>query len=213
MPYERLLKVLGCKSLVQPTPAAPQPQQKGPPMAQAMVKMRTFRERSQLTDVIFKAEGREQPAHKIFLAAVSEYCEAQFLGPWADHLEHNAVIDIEDMTSATLSSMVDFAYSGEFRAPELRHPPDSDEAGAEILAALTGLLDLLDGTNRWLLRGLHVAVEDFLATRPHAWTYVRPDTVEFVRGRAEGARAPRLVAYCEAFKVANPGFVADEDAE
>ena len=182
-------------------------------MAQAMVKMRAFRERSQLTDVIFKAEGREVPAHKIFLAAVSEYCEAQFLGPWADHLAHNAVIDIEDMTSATLSSMVDFAYGGEFRAPELRRPPDSDEAGAEILAALTGLLDLLDGTNRWLLRGLHGAVEDFLATRPHAWTYVRPDTVDFVRGRAEGARAPRLVAYCEAFKVANPGFVADEDAE
>lgn len=213
VPYERLLKVLGCKSLVQPTTAAPQPQENGPPMAQSMVKIRKFREQSQLTDVIFKAQGREKPAHKVFLAAVSEYCEAQFVGEWGRQLEHNAVIDIEDMTFNTLSSMVDFAYSGEFRPPQLKNAMDSDEIGGEILAVLTDLLDLLEGTNRWLLSGLHVMIENFLRTPPNAWTYIRPDTVEFVRERAERANAARLVTYCEAFKVANPGFITDSDED
>lgn len=213
VPYERLLKVLGCKSVVQPKPAAPLPQGDGPPMAQTMVKIRRFRDQSQLTDVVFKAEGRSKPAHKIFLAAVSEYCEAQFLGAWGRQLEHNAAIDIEDMTFNTLSSMVDFAYSGEYPWPELKNPIDSDEIGGEILAVLTDLFDVLDGTNRWLLSSLHRMVENFLLTPPHSATYVRPDTVNFVKERAERARALRLVTYCEDFKIANAGFVADGDEE
>lgn len=182
-------------------------------MAQTMVKIRRFRDQSQLTDVVFKAEGRSKPAHKIFLAAVSEYCEAQFLGAWGRQLEHNAAIDIEDMTFNTLSSMVDFAYSGEYPWPELKNPIDSDEIGGEILAVLTDLFDVLDGTNRWLLSSLHRMVENFLLTPPHSATYVRPDTVNFVKERAERARALRLVTYCEDFKIANAGFVADGDEE
>ena len=182
-------------------------------MAQSMAKIRKFRDQSQLTDVIFKAEGREKPAHKIFLAAVSEYCEGQFLGVWGRQLEHNAAINIEDMTFNTLSCMVDFAYSGEYHGPELKNPIDSDEIAGEILEVLTDLFDLLDGTNRWLLGSLHVMVENFLLTSPHSWTYIRPDTVDFVKERAEGANASRLVSYCEAFKVANPDFVADSDEE
>ena len=123
------------------------------------------------------------------------------------------MIDIEDMTFNTLSSMVDFAYSGEFHAPQLKNAMDSDEIGGEILAVLTDLLDLLEGTNRWLLSGLHVMIENFLRTPPSAWTYIRPDTVEFVRERAERANAARLVTYCEAFKVANPGFITDSDED
>lgn len=215
VPYEPLLKVLGCPSLVQPTSAAPPPQPQGnePPMARSMAKIRKFREQSQLTDVIFKAEGREKAAHKIFLAAVSEYCEAQFLGIWGRQLEHNAAINIEDMTFNTLSSMVDFAYSGDFHAPELKNPINSDEIGDEIVGVLTDLFDLLDGTNRWLLSSLHNMVESFLLTSPHSWTYIRPDTVEFVKERAERANASRLVRYCEDFKTANPGFVEDSEEE
>ena len=213
VPYERLLKVLGCKSVVQPTTAPPPPQDNVPPMAQSMAKIRKFRDQSQLTDVIFKAEGREKPAHKIFLAAVSEYCEAQFVGAWGRQLEHNAAIDIEDMTFTTLSSMVNFAYSGEYQRPELQNPIDSDEIAGEILEVLTDLFDLLDGANRWLLGSLHAMIENFLLTSPHSWTYVRPDTVEFVQERAEMANASRLVKYCEDFKVANPEFVADSDGE
>ena len=213
VPYERLLKVLGCKSVTQPPPPAPLPQEKAPPMTHSMVKIRRFRDQSQLTDVIFMAEGCKKPAHKIFLAAVSEYCEAQFLGVWGRQLEHNATINIEDMTFSTLSSMVDFAYSGEFQRPELKNPMDSDEIGDEILRVLTDLFDLLDGTNRWLLGSLHTMVEEFLLASPHSWTYIRPDTVEFVKERADRANASRLVTYCEAFKTANPGFVADDVEE
>lgn len=213
VPYERLLKVLGCKSVVQPAPAAPLPQDNAPPMAQSMAKIRRLRDQSQLTDVIFKAEGLEKPAHKIFLAAVSEYCEAQFLGAWGRQLEHNATIDIADMKFGTLSTMVDFAYSGEYRGPELQSPADSDEIAGEILDTLTDLLDLLDGTNRWLLGGLHAMVENFLLTKPNSWTYIRPDTVDFVEERAEGARAARLVGYCQDFKSKNSAFLTDDDVE
>lgn len=84
VPYERLLRVLGCKSIVQPPAAASvlSSTSTSYPMSEAMSKIRQLRDEGQLIDIIFKAEGTEKHAHKIFLVAVSDYCKAKFSGEW-----------------------------------------------------------------------------------------------------------------------------------
>lgn len=171
-----------------------------------MSKIRKLREQSQLTDVIFKAEGREMPAHKIFLAAVSGWCETQFLGEWGRMLEHDPTITIEGVSFNTLSSMIEFAYTGEFVPPTLKDPTNNEQ----IADALDDVLDLLDGTSRWFLDSLHDFAEDFLVSPSISKNWIRPDNVVDVKERAESVstRAPRLAKHCEEFIALNGGIVS-----
>ena len=205
IPYEKLLMGLGCKTVKQPKPAsAPQSSDSRElSLAAAMGEMRQLRDQNQLVDVYFKAEDQKKPAHRVVLSAVSEYCKKQFGGHWGRVLEHQATVHIEDLRFLTLSQMIDFAYTGDFEWPELK---DSDD-NAEIEDTLAMLLDLLDGTERWLLQRLHDMTENFLTSEPYSTIYVRPDTVDWVKERAEGARALRLVKYCEDFLADNEEIV------
>lgn len=205
VPYEKLLMGLGCKTVMQPTSASP-PQSSDSrelSLATAMGEMRQLRDQNQLVDVYFEAQGEKKPAHKIVLAAVSEYCQKQFAGPWGRILEHQATIHVEDLRFSTLSQMIDFAYTGDFEWPELKDSRDDVEIGD----TLGMLLDLLDGTDRWLLQRLHDMTDNFLTSLPYSAIYVRVDTVEWVKERAEGARALRLVKHCEDFFRDNEEFV------
>ena len=201
IPYESLLRGLGCKTIVQPksTPL-PQPSNSTESsLAITMAGMLHLRDQNRLVDVYFEAQGERKAAHKVVLAAVSEYCEKQFAGPWGSLLEHQATIQVADLPFLTLSQMIDFAYMGGFAWPVLKDHRDN----AEIEKTLHMLLNLLDGTDRWLLSRLHDMVENFLMSA----TYVRVDTVEWVKERAEGARATRLVNYCEEFLKNNEDLV------
>ncbi len=203
VPYEKLLKALGCKSVVQPTFRAPRlsPHQTISPMTKAMKEIVSLRDQRQLIDVVFEAEAREKPAHRVFLAAVSEYCKAQFSGEWGLLLARQAKVKIEDMRFTTLSQMVDFAYTGTVDWPQVQDPGNNDE----IAKKLDELLDLLQATDMWLLETLHTMTENKLID--DAATYVRPDNVESVRDIAKDANAPSLVSHCDAFIAGNPEFV------
>lgn len=158
VPYEMLLKALGCESIVQPTIPISLTSDSEPPMTAALKKMRDLRDKGHLVDVIFVAEGFEKPAHKIFMAAVSSYCEAQFLGEWGRILQHPAKIMIRDMRFRTLCQMVDFAYMGVVEWANVQDPNDNDE----VATKLDELLDLLQGTDRWFLGRLHEKAEDHI---------------------------------------------------
>lgn len=205
VPYERLLTALGCQSVVQP----PAPvnnassSNKGFPMSESMTKIIELRDHGQLTDVIFKAKGIEKSAHKIFLVAVSEYCKGKFSGEWGRLSEQGEIVLVEDITYTTLSTMIDFAYTGEYIGPQLKDPKDNDE----IADVLDELLDLLVGSNMWLLTRLHTMVEDFLLKAGNAEVYVRVDNVVEVRECADHARALRLKKHCEDFIAANRSLV------
>ena len=112
-----------------------------------MLAMRDLRDQDLLVDVVFEAEGKTQRAHRVVLAAVSEYCRAQFAGPWGENLQNKATVKLEHFNFLTLSQMVDFAYTEQIAWPELGDSSDN----AAIEANLGVLLDLLDGTNMWLL--------------------------------------------------------------
>ena len=204
LPYEQLLKALDCKSLVQPTTRATRPSadETESPMITAMKEILSLRDKRQLIDVVFEAERREKPAHRILLAAVSGYCRAQFSGQWGHLLASHVKIQIEDIRYVTLSQMVDFAYTSKIDWPRVRDPANNDE----IAKVLDELLDLLQATDMWLLKTLHTMTENEIID--NARIYIRPDNVESVRDIAKDANASGLVTHCNTFIGDNASFVA-----
>lgn len=208
VPYEKLLAGLGCKSVVQPTSPPSPPSNKGDhPLIEAMSAMVSLRDQGLLIDVIFEADGQQKPAHRVVLAAVSEYCKGQLAGSWGKELEHGAIVPIEGISFNTLSHMVDFAYTGVFQKPILTETNNNDE----IAENLDQLLDLLEGTDRWLLQRLHRLAEEYLLDQ--SAIYIRVDNVRAIKVRAEDARATDLTRYCADFEELNREFVeAMEDS-
>ena len=196
---------LGCKAVKQPTLTAPGPSTdtRELSLVAAMTEMRELKDRRQLTDVILEAEGIQHPAHKIVLAAVSKYCKAQFAGEWGRLLQHKATVHLEELRTKTLSQMIEFAYTGEFHWPQLQDPVDN----TEIADTLDELLDLLDGTNMWMLDRLHGMTQAFLTSPSWSAIYIRVDNVNGIKERAQAARAHRLLKHCEDFESANSDFV------
>ena len=167
-----------------------------------MSEMRELRDQHQLTDVVLEAEGNKYPAHKIVLAAVSKYCKVQFVGEWGLLLQHQATIHLEGLRATTLCQMIDFAYTGSFEWPQLQDP----ENNTQIADNLDELLDLLDGTNMWMLDRLRMT-QDFLTSQSWSAIYIRVDSVTAIKDRAQEARAERLLKHCKDFGLANLDFV------
>lgn len=159
VPYEPLLKALGCQSVVQPTLRPRNSANSSEfPMAASVAKMRELRDQEILIDVIFEVDGQEKKAHRIVMAAVSAYCQAQFSGEWGRSLQQVTKIRLEDIKYKTLSQMVDFAYSGEINWPTLTDRTNNEE----IAEKLDELLDLLQATDMWFLTRLHDITEYFI---------------------------------------------------
>lgn len=158
IPYEKLLAILGCQAVIQPPKGPKRPTGNiGLPMVSAMKQIQKFRQVGAFVDIIFQAEGREKPAHKIFMAAVSEYCRVQFTGEWGQLLrDKTVVIELDDIKFKALSQMVDFAYTGEIEFRQVTDRANNDE----IAERLDDLLDLLRSTDRWILEYLHQLTED-----------------------------------------------------
>ena len=196
---------LGCKTVKQPTLTAPgqSADTRELSLAAAMTEMRELRDQHQLTDVVLEAEGNKYPAHKIVLAAVSKYCKVQFAGEWGRLLQHQATIHLEGLRATTLCQMIDFAYTGSFEWPQLQDPDNN----AQIADNLDELLDLLDGTNMWMLDRLHSMTQDFLTSQSWSAIYIRVDNMTAVKDRAQEARAERLLKHCKDFEITNLDFV------
>jgi hypothetical protein len=158
IPYEKLLTILGCPSVIQPAKGPKRPPVNiGLSMTSAMKEIQKFRHEGVFVDIIFQAEGMQKPAHKIFMAAVSRYCKSQFTGEWGRLLsEQTRTIHITDIKFKTLSQMVDFAYTGEIEIEQVMDRTNNDE----IAERLDDLLDLLRSTDMWILEYLHQLVED-----------------------------------------------------
>ena len=199
IPFESLLKSLGCEAIVQPEPDASDDLavDNQYPMYKCMSEIIKFRENSQLTDVVFEAEGQKKPAHKVFLAAASDYCKAQFLGAWGLQLKHEATIVIEDISFKTLSTLIDYAYSGIFKVPEISTSSSTDE----VADRLDDLLELLVASDGWFMLSLHEQVDAHI-TRMGS-LFVRPDNVGAVMKIAAEANARRLVKRCHKFRAKN----------
>ncbi len=173
------------------------------PIDQSLSVIRNMQKTDRLTDITFEVEGLKISAHKIFMAAVSEKCQRQFVGEWSGLLGSKPTIQIEDMTAKTLERIVAFAYTGKVNWPVLANAEDNDE----VADKLDELLDLLRGADRWVMEALHDLTERHLLSTSQ--NFIRPDNVDDVKEAAAEARAKRLVSFCEAFIRLNAQFVQD----
>ena len=74
-------------------------------------KVHALRCHRKLCDVALRAGGREIPAHRVVLSASSSYFLAMFTHELLE--SEQEVVEIKDMDADILSSLVDFAYTGE----------------------------------------------------------------------------------------------------
>ena len=168
-----------------------------------------FREHGKLCDVTFEAESQTITAHRNILAAASEYCESQFSQHWNNLLETDAIIHLEELSFKTLSSLIDFAYTGTFDFPEIVVGTSADE----VADVLDDMLDLLAGSDRWLMPRLHQMIEFFILAPGHIENFILVPNVTPVMKRAEEGRANALVEYCEAYLHKNFKFVQDHESK
>ncbi len=90
---------------------APKPLEETNFHKEVLKKVHSLRTNRKLCDVVLRAGDKEIPSHRAILAAVSSYFQAMF---FHELMESNQeIIEIKDMNPTVLSSLVDFAYSGE----------------------------------------------------------------------------------------------------
>ncbi|KAI4255981.1 MAG: hypothetical protein L6R42_006464, partial [Xanthoria sp. 1 TBL-2021] len=204
IPYESLLRRLGCQTMVRPSRPSLAPRTNNQrPIDQSLTVIRNMQKNGRLTDITFEVGELRISAHKIFMAAASEKFQRQLLGAWGELIDSKSTIQIEDLTAKSLQRIVDFAYTGEVTWPVLKDAEDIDE----VADNLDELLDLLRGADWWVMEALHDLTERHLLDKSD--TYIRPDNVDSVKEAAEEAQAKHLVKHCEEFIRVNQQFVQD----
>ncbi|KAI9812928.1 MAG: hypothetical protein M1827_004446 [Pycnora praestabilis] len=207
LPYDKLLKGVGCKSMIYPVTQSSIPER----LEAVATGLSRLRKDNVMIDVTFSAEGYLVTAHKLVLAACSSYCEAQFSGSW----NTDNTIVLEDMTPQTLKTLTNFAYQDVFDWSTMRVHEGDDET--VIADKLDVLLDIVVGADRWMMSHLlEISQQQILGGNR---LFIRPDNVQHVERVAKDANAVALSAYCsqfidankEAVVLANDDFVDAED--
>ncbi|MCJ1404885.1 hypothetical protein MMC11_008111 [Xylographa trunciseda] len=187
IPFSKLLSALGCKTMMYPTfrSAAREESKLMAP------RMNQLRLEGFLTDITFSVEGISLSAHRVVLAASSEYCMSQFKEFW----KTRGVVQLEDMTPHTLENLIDYAYQDGFDWTVLQANTDDDIDG--IADKLDRLLDLLVGADRWLMHDMKMDVEEQILQGSRF--LIRADNVSDIKRVANAVNAKALEVYCKEF--------------
>lgn len=202
IPYEKLLKGLGVHAVVMRN-RSPRinTDNAATPSEHLASNLRRLRDDGEMLDVTFRAQGLDISAHKVCMAAVSAYCEAQLSGAWGRVLSEQPTIVIKDLKASTLKHIVDFAYGLTVVWPHLPAEPSNDQ----IADRVDELLDLLQGTDMWLMKELHSITEQYFVDNFNV--LVRPDNVERVKEEASAGNAHHLEKTCADYIEDNLQFV------
>jgi len=194
MRYEKLLRALGCSSIVYPTITRPEL----PTGRKVTNSLRQLRKEEKLIDIKYSSEGRTIYAHRVVLAAMSEKCAVQFSGKWKvdDVIEYDKETDAEGFLSYhTLSTMINYAYEDEINWGELE-VSESDDVDAKAVK-LDLLLDLHKGADYWLIPALAAQVEYKILSAGRA--FINLENVVRIRERAREVRAEAVEKLCTEF--------------
>lgn len=196
--FSALLKGLGCRSICYPEIKASSEDRSD----SGLTLIRGLWQERALTDVVFGAEGKEIPAHKVVLATRSMYCRRQFEGFWAStsHGYNKEPIQVQDMSYNTLQILIDFCYEANEDWAAAWRLKEGDELPT-IADNLDGLLDVLVAADRWLMPDLFADAESQVLAGIKF--FVRPDNVTAVRNIADEANATKLRNYCDEYAIYN----------
>lgn len=78
--------------------------------------LQKFRQRGELCDAILVVNDKELKAHRVVLAACSQFFESMFIGEFAEPL--NEPVVIEELSEDALETMVEFAYTSRIKLTE-----------------------------------------------------------------------------------------------
>lgn len=202
MRYEKLLRALGCHSIVYPT-VTRTTLHHGHSVSTSL---RKLRDEGKLLDVTYSTEGRLIKAHRVVLAAISDKCAVQFSGLWAveDPIKYDEQDDPETYLSYhTLSTMINYAYEDEVNWSEME-VSDTDDAETRK-AKLDLLLDLYKGADCWMIPALTSQVEDKILVAGKM--FINIENVEEIRQQAEDLHAKEVEKMCVEFIAKNRATV------
>jgi sacsin len=204
--FPNLLKSVGCRSLQYPFFAI---QPKGRSIL-TLKGVRIMREAGVFSDVTFEIEGQKISAHRVILANRSDYCKAQFLGPWAPKPGLPSIVPFSEMALDILKIMIDYCYSDDLDWTGddggARFQAKQTERESVIASKLDTLLEVLVAADRWQMPGLRHAAECQILGGHRL--FVRLNNVDYVKQMAQKANAKTLLGYCQDFVVANIEAVA-----
>lgn len=202
LPYERLLRKIGCKPINHVNLNVPGTQQ-----AESLCKsLSRLRQEGMLLDVTLKAEGKEIKAHKVVLATCSGYFKRHFNGSWKD--EDIILKEIEENCTkpfATLSTIIDFAYTDTFNWGPMRLLENEVKDTNIIDKKLDSILDLCTGADYLDMPSLAAQAQNEILIGFQ--TFVAPDNVLDVRYRASKSNARELERACILFYERNKEVV------
>jgi sacsin len=191
IPYQRLLRALGCKSIVYPSVE----QTETRPRQSLSTSLEQLRREEKLLDVTLQAEEGDIRAHKVVLAAASGHFARHFKDYWSN----NNTINLKPFSHSTLSVVVDFAYTDAFVWKNMQVQENHTED--EIADKLDELLDLLEAANYFDMPDLLAQVENQILIP--AKKFIKEPNVLGILKRAADARARRVETYCTRFYAGN----------
>jgi sacsin len=192
--YEKLLRALGCRSIVLPTVARPVLHHDHSVSAS----LQALRTKKKLLDITYCTQGKEIQAHRVVLAAVSEKCARQWSGlfPVEDRIVFDQNLDPDCFLSYhTLSTMIDFAYEGEIDWSEMEASDDDDEDTKE--EKLQMLLELHKGAQFWLIPALMSKVEKKILGAGNLFINIKNVVETWKQAEYVGAKA--VAEWCDDF--------------
>lgn len=192
--YDKLLRTLGCKSIIHPYFAPPEVSSRRDPSAN----FREMRQNGEMLDISYTTEGQTIRAHRLVLAGAFKKCKAQFGGGFRieDHIRFDE--DTEPLgfiSFHTLSAMVNDAYGDEvdWNSMQALEGEDLDTTNEK----LNLLLDFLKGADYWINDDLKKRIEYKIIESQKL--FINIENVRRVKERAEEANAEDVTKMCSAF--------------
>jgi sacsin len=190
MPFESLLRLAGVQEVRAPTVPDLPVSSKEVQLTLFRARFDAMRHEGALTDVRFKAEdGVEFPAHRAFLATMSDHFWDLFCGPFAESGFANATnpktVEVH-CPSNCLGWIIEYLYTEAF-------PPTDD---------INSLLYILHLAHQWQILPLNEAMQVRLI--PH----ITMDTYEELREETKIYDAEILINKCDLFELENQDAIA-----
>ncbi|CAL8071894.1 unnamed protein product [Calicophoron daubneyi] len=108
----------------------------------AFTKMNAFRKRGQLCDVVIKVGGREFLAHRVVLAATSDYFDAMFSNGMAESAQLE--VELKSISPDVMDALLDYVYTG------------------QVHVTMENVQDLLPAASLVQMEGVKAACSNFL---------------------------------------------------
>lgn len=220
MRFENLLREMGSSSVTYPTVERPTAHESHS-IAGAL---RSLRDQGKLLDVHYHSENQVVKAHRLVLAAISEVCVRQFSTTWSQNVtkddegamqffyekfDSDGNLDEAFLSHHTLETMINYAYDSQVNWEGML--VDSADDSDSKQAKLDKLLDLLHGSDFWIIPALKSEVEAKILDAGKELITIA--NVRDALNKAQRFNAHAVEEYCKIFIEVNKAVIYGASSE